>query len=100
MTMVDLVPIGMKRDLSASEAQYEWSKTGAGSWSVGGNATATDGERVLQTVEALAPTLNAIASMISGNQASIANKTDTGTNDKLQAVLEALVAVQAGYIKK
>lgn len=65
VTMFDTVPIGMKRDLSAQNGEFEWKGDGSGAWTVGSNLEATDGtevfEKLLDTIGALAPFLNALA---------------------------------------
>ncbi len=65
VTMFDTVPIGMKRDLSAQNGEFEWQGDGSGAWTVGSNLESTDGtevfEKLLDTIGALAPFLNALA---------------------------------------
>ena len=65
ITMVDLVPVGMKRDLSAQNAVYSWTGEGAGEWQVGANLDNTDGVeamiKILGLIGQLAPLLGGSA---------------------------------------
>lgn len=64
ITMVDVVPIGMKRDLSAQNGKYTWLGDGSGEWTVGASLENTDGTesltQILGLIGQLVPLLNGL----------------------------------------
>jgi len=57
--VLDRVPWGMRRDLSAAAVAYSWTTDGGGEWSTGANTAGTDGVDAVQAVRAALDTLRA-----------------------------------------
>jgi hypothetical protein len=67
-TITDLVPLGMKRDLSAAQAKYEWDAKGAGQWDVGARAQGTDGTAIVEMMKAMTELTGAAAKVLTQGQ--------------------------------
>jgi len=63
MSMTDMVPWGMKRDKSATSAEYTWTPEGGGAWNTGGDADNTDGIQAIVVLEKLINMLYGIAAL-------------------------------------
>jgi len=63
MSMTDIVPYGMKRDVAATSANYVWDRDGGGTWQTGGNADATDGTQAIAVLEKLINMIYGVASL-------------------------------------